>query len=122
MLGRVVSFVGRDSLGPRPSPLRACFDLGGGGGGNNAVKQGRPGLNDHAMGTMSLQRLCLRWATWPYARTSLSVGNASIASHIFGHHVHPVSTRRDQSAQAFPVFTLPRNPNAHVTGKAWDRG
>ena len=33
---------------------------------------------------------------------------------------------RDQSAQAFPVFTAlitsPANQNAHVTGKAWDRG
>ena len=40
-----------------------------------------------------------------------------------GHVAYP---SRDQSAQAFPVFygviTSPANQNAHVTGKAWDRG
>ena len=42
-----------------------------------------------------------------------------------GHVAYP---SRDQSAQAFPVnrfygvITSPANQNAHVTGKAWDRG
>ena len=38
----------------------------------------------------------------------------------------PCLPSRDQSAQAFPVFTAlsppPQIKNAHVTGKAWDRG
>ena len=117
------------------------------GGGNNAVnlKRGRPGLTDHVMGmrrgsSLEPRRkpgasygketrnrgLCLRWATWPYACTSPSVGNACIALHISDHRVYP---SHDQSAQTFPVFTalfpppqIKMRTYMYVTGKAWDRG
>ena len=58
--------------------------------------------------------------------TYITVMLASRRIFYFGQHVYPVSTRhmisQPRLSPLLQRYSLPHNQNAHITGKAWDRG